>query len=87
MKSLVVDLFHVVDHEDDDAAGVEDENGDDVGRPPSAAAAHGSEWSHFYSNMPSFMSVVLNLFWFYQCFCQTFKDYIMFCVPYNRYLL
>ena len=30
MKSLVVDLFHVVDHEDDDAAGVEDENGDDV---------------------------------------------------------
>ncbi len=26
----MVYLFHVVDHENDDAAGVEEENGDDV---------------------------------------------------------
>ncbi len=30
MTSFLTYLFHVVDHEDDDAAGVEDEDGDDV---------------------------------------------------------
>ena len=30
MTSYVAYLFHVVDHEDDDAAGVKDEDSDDV---------------------------------------------------------